>query len=32
MDPAKREALLAQWQAEEQEPFAGWDFSHLKAG
>lgn len=24
-----RQALLAGWQQEEQEPFAGWDFSHL---
>jgi SAM-dependent methyltransferase len=24
-----RPALLAAWQKEEQEPFAGWDFSHL---
>lgn len=24
-----RDALLAQWQAEEQQPFSGWDFSYL---
>ncbi len=24
------EALIAQWQQEAQEPFAGWDFAHLK--
>jgi SAM-dependent methyltransferase len=23
------QALIAQWQAEEQQPFAGWDFSYL---
>jgi SAM-dependent methyltransferase len=25
----EREALLAEWEQEETEPFAGWDFSHL---
>ena len=24
------QALIAQWQAEEQQPFAGWDFSYLR--
>jgi hypothetical protein len=24
-----REALIAEWEREEREPFAGWDFSHL---
>lgn len=24
-----RDTLLAQWQAEEQQPFSGWDFSYL---
>ena len=24
------QALIAQWQAEEQQPFQGWDFSYLK--
>jgi SAM-dependent methyltransferase len=30
MDTMNRKALEESWQREEQEPFAGWDFSHLK--
>jgi SAM-dependent methyltransferase len=30
MAGSKREALVEAWRREEQEPFAGWDFSHLE--
>ena len=30
MRTAEREQLLAQWRAEEQQPFIGWDFSYLE--
>lgn len=29
MNQSERDRLLARWQAEEQQPFIGWDFSHL---
>ncbi|MCC6169756.1 MAG: ubiquinone biosynthesis protein, partial [Caldilineaceae bacterium] len=29
MDQTERARLLAQWQAEERQPFIGWDFSYL---
>lgn len=30
MAVSEREALVEAWRREEQEPFAGWDFSHLE--